>query len=216
MPEIKTILVATVILYVISGLVPFIIDHGKFQTSARYWGLAMLILALGTLFIGLRNIIPDYFSIVIANTLITIGFCFFTFAICEFAETEIPIKTLGVILFHYILFFHLFPEIQFFRLRVIVNSFTSIIIALFSLYFLFQIPNSKRSFARFILIGFFSVAILVFLSRGLIYIFFDTSSNLFDQNAYNKLYFLSAIVIPLVATSGFVLMIRQAEKAKPN
>jgi diguanylate cyclase (GGDEF)-like protein/PAS domain S-box-containing protein len=43
------------------------------ERSMKYWGLSALLIASGMLLLGLRGHIPDFFSIVTANTLIMLG-----------------------------------------------------------------------------------------------------------------------------------------------
>jgi diguanylate cyclase (GGDEF)-like protein/PAS domain S-box-containing protein len=43
------------------------------ERSMKYWGLSALLIAAGLLLLGLRGHIPDFLSIVIANTFVTLG-----------------------------------------------------------------------------------------------------------------------------------------------
>ena len=43
------------------------------ERSLKYWGFSALLIAAGMLLLGLRTRIPDFLSIVAANTFITLG-----------------------------------------------------------------------------------------------------------------------------------------------
>ena len=57
------------------------------QDGLREWGLALCVLALGYILLALRNIIPDFLSIVCANTLFSSSFAIFYYAAHKFLGT---------------------------------------------------------------------------------------------------------------------------------
>ncbi len=170
----------------------------------------MFCFALGMLAISLRNVIPDYFSIIIGNAVIMVGVCVLTLAVCEFAEHEFPLKTLGAILINYIIFFHIFPEENYFRLRVIVYCFTSVLINLLTVRYLFKLEGTRRTKARYFLIVLFAISIFISFVRGIYFTFFEASTNLLDTNLFNQIYFLVATAIPIFLTFAFILLVSQS------
>lgn len=51
------------------------------------WAVGNLLATVGTILYGLREIIPDFFSIVIANVLSTLALCCLYYGVCQFVKT---------------------------------------------------------------------------------------------------------------------------------
>lgn len=169
----------------------------------------MLVSAIGLGLVMLRTLIPDYFSIVIGNGLIILGSCFFVRAICAFADQKFPLKSLGILVALYFIFFHIFSDESYFRLRVIVYSITSSVICVFGIYFLEKTEGRFRGKTSFLLISLLGLSAITSLIRGGYHFFDEKSLNLFDGVLLNQIYFLLGLGFPIGWTFGFILMVNR-------
>lgn len=97
--DLRTIYLAGAITALILGFVQLAAyATGRFERWPLWWGLSNLLIGLGLIGVGLRDIIPDFVSIPLANTVSWIGYLLVLFGVRSFAgrPTRLPRYALAV------------------------------------------------------------------------------------------------------------------------
>ncbi len=97
--DLRTIYLAGAITAVLLGFVQLAAyATGRFERWPLWWGLSNLLIGLGLIGVGLRDIIPDIVSIPLANTLSWIGYLLVLFGVRSFAgrSAHLPLYILAV------------------------------------------------------------------------------------------------------------------------
>jgi len=200
------------------------------QNRSRYFGLScwtsMLgISCFGYMLLALRDIAPDFISIIVANVLIVCAFALFNRGIILFyglknsAVSSIVIIT--VVSFLQIYFTYYDPNI---RARIIVISVAFIVLYGHSLWMmLFDITPKQRAVSKALI---WNTAVIVALNmyRVAVHVFFSTDQNgLFNQSFLDNLFLIVQVPAILmlvfnmvVLVSNFLLIEIQDEEAKFN
>lgn len=99
MLDLRTIYLAGAITALILGFVQLsAYATGRFERWPLWWGLSNLLIGLGLIGVGLRDVIPDIVSIPLANTVSWIGYLLVLFGVTGFAgrPARLPLYVLAV------------------------------------------------------------------------------------------------------------------------
>lgn len=97
--DLRTIYLAGAITCLIIGFVQLsAYATGRFERWPLWWGLSNLLIGIGLIGVGLRDIIPDIVSIPLANTVSWIGYLLVLFGVRSFAgrPARLPLYVLAV------------------------------------------------------------------------------------------------------------------------
>lgn len=128
--DIRTLLVVTALVSTGSAVaLLFLWRAQKQQNGTGFWALGMSLVAMGSLLISARGYIPDFFSLVIANSLFVIGFLLILRGIRIFTGTppllflDIGLPPIAALLFYY--FNYIEPNLNI-RIAVLSSCFVII------------------------------------------------------------------------------------------
>ena len=195
-------LAMTGVLFIISRTYP------KTIRGVNEWGMAALVIALSLPLFIARGVIPDLFSIVLANLMILIGFMMMNAGTRKFSGRRSEISRVLVFLFvlSYVLLFTVFTYVHpSVGMRVAtLNVFTLVVI--FD-QFLLVLKELPRTTGRHTLV--FSLAILIgvrIIRLGSLMLGFDHPSGVFDTSISQLAYIaIPSVMIPLGTISLVML-----------
>lgn len=125
--DIRTLLVVTALTSTIASGALFALWRAQVkQNGSGYWAAGMFCVALGSIFISGRYKLPDFISVVLANTLFVVGFVLFLRGICIFTErpskmlVNYSLTPIAMALFYY--FYYISPDINI-RIAVLSTAF---------------------------------------------------------------------------------------------
>jgi diguanylate cyclase (GGDEF)-like protein len=178
------------------------------RASMALWFRGLLALPLAQFFFALRGEIPDAISIVLANTLLVLGFAGFALGVRRYlgiatrgAWVLVPVLSVPLAM---LLFSALWPS---YTARVVVVS-----LALLWLLGMLLVPlrgalHRGGPVGQQVVAVTFGMAALAVLVRLVLQVLaFDPASNLLDANLANLIALVYLAIGPLLASVGFVLM----------
>jgi diguanylate cyclase (GGDEF)-like protein len=210
MPTPLIIMITSCVMALAMSVVLLIIarTYPKNIRGLKEWGLAVLVTALSLPFFIARDIIPDLFSIVLANLMLLVGFMLMNHGTRKFSGTKSTISRTLLVLFvlSYVALFAWFTYVQpHVGMRVATLSlFTLLVILNHLILVLRELPSTA---GRSILV--FSLAVLI-ASRvarlGGLMLGYDQPTGVFDASTSNIFFLaLPSIMLPL-GTISFVML----------
>ncbi|PBJ09348.1 sensor histidine kinase KdpD [Flavobacterium sp. ACN6] len=184
------------------------------RKKLRTFGYGKVLLTIGWVFIFLRNIIPDFLSINLANSIILAGCCYETIAIMAMTKTkihrqrrfQIVLTCIGAVVFNAVTFFG-----GSINTRVIIMS-----LAIFAIYLpptlLYFKVKGNNLFRIFYLFCYVSFEILIFLRA--VYSFIDPQKYFFRESNFDSLYNIGLFLLTLIGTVGFLLLVKEKQDLK--
>ena len=180
----------------------------------KWFGLGKLLLTIAWILIILRNIIDDFLSINIANSMILCACCYDTIAMLSLLGTDAKKRyklQIGITVAA-ILLFNLGTVLEStINTRVILAS-----IGIFSIYLLPTIryltdkgQNFFRSFYALCFVGF---EILVVVRASYRYLY--PQNNFFYYDTLDSLYSICLFLLALISTVGFLLLVKEKQDLK--
>jgi diguanylate cyclase (GGDEF)-like protein len=98
--DIPTMLLMIIVTAVVMAGSVFIVAWGQPAEGLRRWAAALLVHALGFILVALRGRIPDLYSVVVANGLLSTSFALMFAAVCQYqARRASPWLTVSPVLF---------------------------------------------------------------------------------------------------------------------
>ncbi|AWK05723.1 hypothetical protein HYN56_16350 [Flavobacterium crocinum] len=178
------------------------------------FGFGKILLTLGWVFIFLRNIVPDFISINLGNTVILLGCCYETIAIISMNKTKFNKRyriqtglTITAILAFNIVTF----SGGTISTRIIIMS-----LGIFAIYLPPTIgyfrEKATNLFRIFYLLCYVSFEILIFMRAVYTYVF--PQKNFFRQSAFDSLYSIGLFLLTLIGTIGFLLLVKEKQDLK--
>jgi len=199
----------------LGGLMAFISRWRPKEQAFPYWTAGNLLLATGFILLGLRDVVPDFWSAVAGNSLLIIAILAFFEGLRRFLGLR-GFAALSII----ILVFGIIGEIYFLygwdnlNARAVLFSVIAAIMAGRFIYLVFSdIPREIR--ASSIFTGVFWVimaGLMVF--RSIYLIAFDPLESLFQNDLIQTLTFVGVIVAANGWSFGFVLMTSEKAEAQ--
>ncbi|MCZ2722443.1 GGDEF domain-containing protein [Marinomonas sp. 15G1-11] len=183
--------------------------------STRFWAIGNSFIAAGLLLLGLRNHIPDFLSIPVSNTFITIGYCYILAGISVFVGRKIPTRSLTLVcltLFLSFLFFTDFmPNLT---ARIIIISLTVSALGFASAWLFFMDKREDYRFLENILAWIFILHSCYLILRAT-FTYSDTPlSNFMDANTLHALSFLDVFIFSILITFGLSFLLNTELQAK--
>lgn len=177
--------------------------------SLRYWSYATLMQAIGWILVALRNMIPDFLSIVLANIFILSSLASYFNILAKFKHIRIKLWWSFVPVFFtfftLIYFTYISPDLS---KRVICVSVISSIMMLASFIILFYKSYTEKKYAhRFtgFLFG-YCASILFVRAIATAYLSPNKDEYLFEGNLINDLLYTSYFINSIFISFGFILM----------
>ena len=202
---------------VINSLGSLIMSIGMFAVSRSYlkeiggiqrWAFASFLHSFGWIFLGLRGIVPDYVTLLLASTCLLSSLGIFHDVIARFVKHKIRYKwktiwicTVMVVLVYYN---YVQPDISIRTATVSLGA--SVLLAASAQLLLFR--QRKQPLSYFITGFIFLIPAVVFGVRAVYFYFFNTNpvQHVFDQNIMQTIVFLTTFIASVMLTFGFLLM----------
>lgn len=212
MIDITTLFVALVLAGMLIAAILAIVSRGT-DTSLTYWAAGYGINSLAFALLAMRGMVPDLFSVVLANSMIACSYALYVYGLLKFLQQSVnPLVIWGPVL-TVVITFPFFAESVATRIFIIglVNAYQSFLI------FRLLLSNSHRLQGRgkIILAVTFAAGGLIALSRpvaltlGLLEV-----ASVNSPGAFQNLTFLTVLLINIAIAMGLVLMLKeQAEYA---
>ncbi|KDN55183.1 sensor histidine kinase [Flavobacterium seoulense] len=180
----------------------------------NWFGYGKLLLTIGWIFLFLRNIIPDFISINIANSIVFSSCCYETMAVLSMLKTkskqsikiQIGITITAIIAFNIATF-----------LESTIN--TRVLIAAIGLFAIYLRPTIKyftergHNFFRFFY-GFCFAAFEILLVLRVVFNYFNPQKSFFAHGIFDGFYNISLFLLSLTSTVGFLLLIKEKQDLK--
>lgn len=178
------------------------------------FGYGKILLTVGWVFIFLRNIVPDFLSINMANTIILSGCCYETIAIISmnraknnwYYRLQILITVIGMLVFNSATLMG-----ATINTRVVIMS-----LAIFAIYLpptiVYFRAKGNNLFRIFYLFCYVSFEILIFLRA--VYSFINPQKYFFRQSNFDSLYNIGLFLLTLIGTVGFLLLVKEKQDVK--
>lgn len=184
------------------------------KRKLNIFGYGKITLTIGWVLIFLRNIIPDFISINIANSIILCGCCYETIAMismlkvksrrCNRLQIGITIVAIAV-----------------FNIATLLESKvnTRIVIMSLGIFAIFLPPTinyfrekGNNLFRMFYLLGYAVFEILIFIRA--VYNYINPQEYFFSYRVFDSLYSISLFLLTLIGTVGFLLLVKEKQDLK--
>jgi diguanylate cyclase (GGDEF)-like protein len=215
--DIRTLLIANAMsIFIISIAFSFISRSQKLSSCLQYISTAFLALASGITLVALRNIIPDFFSVVISNTLIVTWIFLIWRAMNYFQGTTYPLKSALISFFLFIALFLFYTYITpNFIFRIIIVSLMIAIVSLFIARDIYK--NTQHKFStvvqRYMLISFVALSIIMLVRIGGIFLE-KINHDLMSGDAIYQITLILTIALSIAFALGILWVLLKDLEAK--
>lgn len=175
--------------------------------GVRHWAVAVFLQSIGWTFYAFRGYIPDFFSIIGANTLIVVSLALFFNVLARFLNKKfsaflayIPVIS-SVVLMSY--FTYVVPDIV---MRIVVQSASSAVLMFASCYIILDQKEKPNSHLFTALIFALSGIILIGRIIGYPLNIFVAAQSIFARNILQDISYISFYITAFMLTFGFILM----------
>jgi len=180
----------------------------------KWYGCGKLLLTIGWVFLFLRNIIPDFFSINVANTIVFSACCYETIAILSMFETKSKQSyriQIGITI----------AAAMVFNIATVLESTinTRVLIASIGLFAIYLRPtisyftekghNFFRTFYGLCFAGF-----EILLTSRIVFNYFNPQTDFFAHSVFDSFYNITLFLLSLTSTVGFLLLIKERQDLK--
>ncbi len=206
MLDLKTIYAMMIFLYLISGVTMFVLSR---VYSSRYagiglWSLGLITQTLGYTLIALRDILPDFVSITIANPLVFFGVLVLLHGLEKFFEIErsVWLPNIALIVLSAVVFYYFSSVRQVLQMRSLTVSVMGLILYTQIVWLLIlRVPVSMKNIARSTAKFFFHFVLVALIGATLL-IFFPEKTNDFFKSQFTSLInsfmlFLLSVFLPI-------------------
>jgi PAS domain S-box-containing protein len=212
--DIKTIIFCLFIINLFMGLFTFIIKKTQ-QTYAgiNYWIISNLLIGLGYFAMGLRGTLPDYISIVAAQVMFVYAGFLRIFGLNIFfghqVHTRLRVSAALVIIMllcFQIIFTYRYDNIF---IRTLIDGFLLSLISIYTGILILKNRTSKGRYAYVLTSVTFFIFSAIFIFRIFDWIVITADRGLFISTFFNKLQFLSSMIIDISWTTMFFVIYNQ-------
>ncbi|MDA6070259.1 HAMP domain-containing histidine kinase [Flavobacterium sp. AC] len=184
------------------------------KKKLNIFGYGKIALTIGWVLIFLRNIIPDFISISLANSIILCGCCYETMAMISMLKTRSKRRTrlqIGLTI----------AAIAVFNIATFLDSpiNTRILIMSMGIFTIFLPPTisyfrekGNNLFRMFYLLCYAVFEVLLFL-RG-VYTYINPQEYFFSYRFFDSLYSIGLFLLTLIGTVGFLLLVKEKQDLK--
>ena len=180
----------------------------------KWFGSGKFLLTIGWIFLFLRNSIPDFISINIANMIVFSACCYETIAILALLKSksakayrlQIKITVVVILIFNLATLFNVTINT-----RVLIAS-----IGLFAIYLpptISYFSEKGHNFFR-IFYGLCYAAFEVLIVIRLIFNYLYPQKEFFSYTVFDSLYNISLFLLSLISTVGFLLLVKEKQDLK--
>jgi len=211
MLDMRTVFFIQILVLLVCFLIMFMTWR---QSRKRYHGIScwtsmMAFSCAGYLLISLRDMVPDFFSIIIANLLLVCAFVLFNRGISLFYGVKnnvIPsIVTILAVIVLQILFTYYYPDI---RARIIVISTAFLVLYGHGMWMLLFKLNPKQRAVSSAFIWCTVAIVLLNLYRIVVHVFFSADQpGLMEQSFLDNLYIVLQVPIFLLLVFNMVVLV---------
>lgn len=178
------------------------------------FGYGKLLLTIGWIFLFLRNIIPDFISINIANMIVFSACCYETLAILSLIKIKLK-KTyqlqIGITIASMVVF----------NLATVFESTinTRVVIVLIGLFAIYLQPTISyfTQKGHNLFRTFYGLCFVVFemiLVIRLVFICLNPQKDFFSHTIFDSLYNIALFLLSLISTVGFLLLVKEKQDLK--
>jgi len=212
--DIKTILICLFAINLFMGLMTYGIKlTQKTFNGINFWIIANVFIALGYFLIAFRNIIPDLFSVILAQLFFIVAAFSRILGLDVFFGNGIKVQkkiVFGLITIVYaalISSFTFFQNNQFYR-TILVGIFLSAI-SIYSGMLIIKNKPRKNDFNYYLTASTFFIFSFIFIVRIMGWILFPSARNMFSAVWINSVQFIASLMIDILWTTMFFIIHNQ-------
>lgn len=184
------------------------------RKKLKTFGYGKILLTIGWVLIFLRNIVPDFISINIANTIILLGGCYETIAIMSLTKAkfkrryhfQVGITIAALLVFNIATFLE-----SSINTRIVIMS-----LGIFAIYLpptiSYFTEKANNLFRIFYLLCYVAFEILIFLRA--VYSYISPQKYFFRYSTFDSLYSIGLFLLTLIGTVGFLLLVKEKQDLK--
>lgn len=204
----RTLIVASLVSAGLFGVIS--IAFARLQDTTRFigaWGAGMLVLSVGLLGLALRDVLPGWLSIGMANALVVAGLALALRSLRRFLGRDPGDRANGAIVVALLIVLLVFSEVwSSIALRILAISAAVLYLSVAAAWLLRRrAPAECRRSAGFTEFAFWAVAAITVV-RGLVTLVAPPADSLLTPNAMNAIAFLSFTAFIIAATLGVMWM----------
>jgi diguanylate cyclase (GGDEF)-like protein/PAS domain S-box-containing protein len=214
MIDMRSVMVVQILVILVCFFILFSI---WLQNRTRYkglscWATMMGLSCVGYILLALRSYVPDYISIIIANTLIVFAFVLFNMGVALFYQLKnsiIPGAVIIALVLAFLIFFtYNVPNID---ARILVISTAFVLIYGKSLWLIaFRTTPRQRMISRGIIISLSAVVMLNMYRIGIHLSLPSGGSDLFDQNMLDNMFIILQVPLYLLLVLNMVVLVSRS------
>jgi len=211
MIDMRSVFLVQILLLIVCFLILLItwVQNRKRYMGLSCWANMLVFSCVGYTLLALRDFIPDFFSIIIANMFLVIAFILFDRGVTLFYGLKRRTSFyIGVLLVYFVLVLYLVymhPDI---KLRIFLVSATFILLYGHALYLIaFKTAPKQRKISKTLI---WTIVAIIFINvyRILVHIVVPTQQQgLFNQNTYDDMFFIVQVPVFLLLILSIVSLV---------
>ena len=200
-----TLMLITMIL---SFILCFIWRRSKTYPGFGLWVIANFMVAAGFLMLSLRDIIPDFFTVIIGNALITGSFLLATEGNRKFLRLAgNKIFNLGFLtIFAALLFYFTYSENNAVIFRIFLASLSVALLCGINAFIYIRRLGKENNFTYKFAAGFYIFLGLALISRSILTLKFSHLDGLYTPDWIQSVFFLTFIIFSIAMTFVYVIL----------
>lgn len=182
----------------------------KQYRATIFWGIGNLLCAIGFGLLMGRGLIPDFYSIVLANLLSALSTFFIYYGVIKFLnfQQKMPLVFWAVLLLLPAFLYFSFVQKSLLYRSLVTSVFGAFTMLLIGLTLLIQAPKSLRFSHRFASSGFIVMGLFQ-IFRGVALFGVNTSYGIFADTWLQTANFILSVIFMILWTMGSVFMVTQ-------
>lgn len=202
-------------LFICATIVEFLLTLALFlywRTQKTYpgfyeWMLAIFATSVGGILYALRDVLPDFLTIVIANTVVILYFVLTLDALKLYFTNSTFRRETYLVSFPLVVLFYYFTEyINSAIIRNIIFSISITIVIGLTIRLLLTKPSSGEKLFSYMLVVIYSLVLFAFVGRAAEWSLIQTNQSLFNSSFFNMLLLLVSLAGSIGTTLLFLLL----------